>query len=174
VYTLLAVTIRPERVPRGRSRRRQDGLCARRARVRLSYRRCLQQGFAPFGASPLLPGINRYPSSNNWNDEEPCSPSWRLRIDGQRTGLVGCRTASTRGSNTRCGHSHKSSNDVQSLRPMPDKLNRGPPVFLIGGTLCSDRGIPDAGDYPALSRTANSIAWYWSSRALRSSSFSLM
>ena len=174
MYTLLAVTIRPERVPRGRSRRRQDGVCAHLARVRLSYRRCLQQRFAPLGASRLLPGMNRYSSSNNWNDEEPCSPSGRLHVDGQRTGLVGCRTASTRGSNTKCGHSHESSNDVQSLRPMPDKLNRGPPVFLLGGNAVKQPGNPRCWGYPAFSRTANSIAWYWSSRALLSSSFSLI
>ena len=46
--------------------------------------------------------------------------------------------------------------------------------FSSGGALCEHREIPDPQGYPAFSRTANSIAWYWSSRALLSSSFSLM
>ena len=172
MYTLLALTIRPERVPRGRSRRRQDALCARRARVRLSYRRCLQQGFAPFGASRLLPGMNRYshPTTGTTRNRAASVGGCVLIVSV----LAWLSHSVARGSNTRCGQSHESSNDVDTLRPMPDKLNRGPPVFLLGGNAVKRQGNPRCWGYPAFSRTANSIARYWSSRALLSSSFSLM
>jgi hypothetical protein len=37
-----------------------------------------------------------------------------------------------RGSNTRCGQSREF-NDVNTLRPMPDRLKRGAPGFCLGG-----------------------------------------
>ena len=145
MYTLLAVTIRPERVPRGRSRRRQDGLCARRGASSIVLSSPLAARLRPLRCIPASSGHKPLFVIQQLERRGTVQPqleaallmvsvlAWLAVAQRQREAAIPGAVSRMRVRTTWRVYDPCLTSSIGDRR-----------FFSSGGTLCSDRGIPDA------------------------------